>query len=78
MAIRPALTFYGTGRPMNPFVNPRVNREPSRMGILYSGVRTKGEFNRTIKERRVPDINALGKGAVKLQKSLGISVNVTI
>lgn len=78
MAIRPTLTFYGTGRPMNPFVNLRVNREPSRVGILYSGVRTKGEFNRAIKERRVPDINALGKGAVKLQKSLGISVNVTI
>ncbi len=78
MAIRPTLTFYGTGRPMNPFVNLRVNREPSRMGILHSGVRTKGEFNRIIRRKLVPDVNALGKGAVKLQKSLGISVNVTI
>lgn len=78
MAIRPTLTFYGTGRPMNPFVNLRVNREPSRKGILHSGVRTKGEFNRIIKRKLVPDVKSLGAGAVKLQKSLGISVNVTI
>ena len=78
MPMRSVLTFYGTGRPVRPFVNLRVNREPSRKGILYSGVRSVSEFRRIVRSKNVIDFRNLGMGAVKLQKSLGISINVTI
>ena len=78
MAIRNVITFVGTGRPVQPPTNPRLNREPSRAGVVQSGVRTYGEFVELANSKKVIDFRNLGKGAVKLSKSLGISVNVTI
>ena len=77
MAISP-LTFVGTGKPVRPYTNPRINREPSRAGIIQSGVESYGEFVRISKSKKSINFRNIGKGAVNLQKSLGISVNVTI
>ena len=78
MAIKPVITFVGTGSPVSPNTNVFVNREPSSKGVVYSGVRSKGEFNELQVSKAKPDLKTLGKKAVSLQKSLGISVNVTI
>ena len=80
MAMTPPLTFRGTGKPVSPAKYPqiRVNREPMRKGVQQSGVRKYGEFINLVKQQSQVDFRSLGKGAVKLSKSLGISVNVTI
>lgn len=78
MSIRSVMTYIGSGKPMNPAKNLAVNREPSRKGVIASGVRSTGEFNDLIKSKNNVDQKTLGRGAVKLQKSLGISINVTI
>ena len=80
MAMTPPLTFRATGKPVSPAKYPqiRVNREPMRKGVEQSGVRKYGEFTRLLKQQSKVDLRALGRGAVKLSKSLGISVNVTI
>ncbi|MCK4967164.1 hypothetical protein KAS50_09035 [bacterium] len=49
-----------------------------RKGVQQSGVRKYGEFINLVKQQSQVDFRSLGKGAVKLSKSLGISVNVTI
>lgn len=80
MAMMPPLTYRATGKPIRPATYPqiRVNREPTRKGVEQSGVRKFGEFSDLVKQQSQVDLRTLGRGAVKLQKSLGISVNVTI
>ena len=72
------ITFVGTGKPVRPYTNPRINREPSRAGVIQSGVESYGEFVRISNSKKAVNYRNIGKGAVNLQKSLGISVNVTI
>ena len=80
MAMMPPLTFRGTGKPVRPATYPqiRVNREPMRKGVEQSGVQKYGEFTELVKKQSQIDLRSLGSGAVKISKSLGISVNVTI
>ena len=80
MAMMPPLTFVGTGKPVRPATYPQisVNREPMKKGVEQSGVQKYSEFIDTVKRNSQVDLRSLGKGAVKLQKSLGISINVTI
>lgn len=80
MAMTPPLTFRATGKPVSPAKYPqiRLNREPMRKGIEQSGIQKYGEFADLVKKQSQIDFRSLGKGAVKLSKSLGISVNITI
>ncbi|MFC1557510.1 hypothetical protein ACFL6I_08130 [candidate division KSB1 bacterium] len=78
MAIRNELSFIGTGKPMRVNVNPRLDREPLRRGVMLSGIETRREFNQVIKSEIVPNTKELGQAAVKLQNQSGFSVNVKI
>jgi len=78
MAIRADIRFIGTGRPVTPYKNLFVNREPSRKGIVQSGVKSVSEFKNIVYNKQKPDLKTLGRKATALQKSLGISINVTI
>ncbi len=78
MAIRSVIKFVGTGRPVSPVKNVFVNREPSKRGIISSDVRSFGDFKNIVKSRNQTDLKTLGRKAVSLQKSMGVSINVTI
>lgn len=72
------LTFLSSNKPVRP-VRPQIpNREPGRLGIQFSGAVTYGEFVQNIRSFNNLDFRTLGKAAVKLQKSLGISINITV
>ncbi|MFC1477629.1 hypothetical protein ACFL6L_04080 [candidate division KSB1 bacterium] len=73
-----ALRFLSTGKPMRINVNPRLDREPSKRGVRMSGMTTRKEFQQVIKQERTPNSKELGRKAVTLQKSSGLSFNTTI
>ena len=78
MSLAGPLVYYGTGKPVNPVKSLRVNREPSRQGVEMSSARTPSDFNALVKNVRTPSIRELGQNAVRIQKSTGRSVNITI
>ena len=59
------LRFVGTGKSMNPFTNPRINRGPSRKGIEFSGIKSTNELSEKIKQNMLPKISDLGDSAVR-------------
>lgn len=63
---------------MNINTRPSLNRQPSQKGIQMSGIKSRREFAQKISQSRTPNPQSLGRGAVSLQKSSGISINVTI
>ncbi|MCP4725509.1 MAG: hypothetical protein GY863_10755 [bacterium] len=72
------LTFRHSGDPVRPVRPQAVNKEPSMKGIKFAGEVTFSEFSRNIRERSNVGPQELGRGAVRLQKFTGISLNVTI
>lgn len=78
MSLAGPLVYYGTGKPINPIRSLGVNREPSRKGVEMSSARTPSDFNALVKNIRTPSTRELGQSAVKIQKSTGRSVNITI
>lgn len=72
------LTFLSSNDLVRPVRPQAPNREPGRKGIQLSGQVTYGEFVQNIRSLNEISFRELGRSAVKLQNSLGISVNITI
>ncbi|MFC1729087.1 hypothetical protein ACFL6I_02010 [candidate division KSB1 bacterium] len=72
------LTFLHNGKPVRPSRPSPPNREPSKKGVRFSGDVTYKEFIRNKDTRNRVTPQQLGQGAVRLQKSSGISLNITI
>ena len=64
------LRFIGTGKSMNPFTNPKLNRDPSRKGIEFSGIKSTNELGEKLRANMLPKISDLGDGAVKVMRSM--------
>lgn len=79
MTIRIPITFVGTGRPMRPDINILgINREPSRNGVLRSGIKSQKEFQR-MNYGTIPN-EELGRGVGKPLKRVasGKRINLEI
>lgn len=74
MPIPIQLRFIGTGKPLRVNINPRLEREASRNGIVFSGIRSKREFNNVISESK-PSIQEIGNKAVNIARSSGIDLS---
>ncbi|MFC1493565.1 hypothetical protein ACFL6O_06340 [candidate division KSB1 bacterium] len=72
------LTFRHSGEPVRPVRPQAPNRAPSMKGVKFAGEVTFSEFSRNVRELSTFSPQELGRGAVRLQKFTGISVNVTI
>ena len=72
------LTFLHSGEPVRPVRPTTPNREPSMKGVKFAGDVDFSEFSRNIQEQSSFSPQELGQGAVRLQKSTGISLNITI
>jgi len=72
------LTFIGTGKPVRPVTPEGIDRSASRKGIIFSGKTSKGELTAKINSQYALSPKELGDGAVKLSKSMGISINTTV
>jgi len=77
MAIRPVMRNLLTGKPVKPPVDVKLDRAPSRQGVIVSGVRGTTDFNQMKKTRTDLSPEMLGDGAIKVPVSLGKMVNVT-
>ncbi len=71
-----SLRFQGTGKPVRPYTNPRVNREPSRKGISYSGIGSMSEFNKQIAQRTDASPRELGRGAHAVSQRAKAGINI--
>ena len=78
MAIKPVLRQVGTGKPVRSDVAPNVNRNPSRKGVMQSGIASNGEFQNIQRTRTSLNQDMLGDKAVEVVYSLGKRVNVTV
>ena len=65
-----------TGDPVRVNVNPQLNREPGRKGIIYSGLESTREFHQLVRNETVPSIQDLGNKAVTVLRSTGIDLRV--
>ncbi len=72
------LTFLHSNKPLRPYRPQAPNRAPGMKGIQMSGDTSYGEFASKIKQINNMSPLELGSKAVELQKSSGISINVTI
>jgi len=72
------ITFIGTGKPVSPSPPQRIDRSASSKGITFSGGKSARELMSKIRANIEMTPKELGDGAVKLSKSMGISINVTI
>jgi len=70
--------FIGTGRPISPQINPRLNRDASRSGVLKSGVRTVREFQQMIQTNLQIQPRQLGQNASDIARSFQSGVDYTI
>jgi len=70
------LRFFGTGRSMNPYSNPTINREPSRRGVEFSGIKSPGELEQKLRQKLVPNVYELGDAAVSIARQSGNRVNL--
>ncbi|MFC1554935.1 hypothetical protein ACFL7D_09890 [candidate division KSB1 bacterium] len=70
------LRFIATGKPMTPDINPKIDREASRKGVMQSGVETRGDLNRLIQEEIVPSLMEIGRNATKVVSSKGAGIDV--
>ncbi len=77
MAIRPVIRNIVTGKPVKPEVNVRLDRTPSRVGVLYSGVKKTSEFQQLKQAKITLTPENLGDGAVRIPYSSGKRVNLT-
>jgi len=68
------LRFVGTGKPVRVNVNPRVERDTSRNGVKFSGIKTKRELNDVTKASK-PNVQELGNKAVNIPRSSGIDLS---
>ncbi len=73
MAIRPVLRFVGTGKPATPNINPRVDRQASRRGVMMSGIDTNGEFNQVIKQERQNSPQQIASAALAVPNKAGVN-----
>ncbi len=73
MAIRPVLRFVGTGKPATANVNPRVERDASRKGVMMSGIDTNGEFKQIVKQDRQNSPQELANSAVQVPRKAGVN-----
>jgi len=72
------LTFISNGKPVNPAPPAGIDRTPSRNGIMFTGSSSTREFQQKVRAKNSMTPQELGSNAVKISKSLGISVNITI
>ncbi len=73
-----SLRFHGTGKLMSPAPPRGINRSASWKGIKSSGNKSTRELKHAIKANNHLAPTQLGKAAVKIMKSQGISVNITL
>ena len=78
MAISPALTFIGNGRPTRPATISGLNRESSARAIRLTTPRTLKEFRASVSREFQPDIRAVGRQAVAISKITGQGVDITV
>ncbi len=71
------INFLGTGRPITPNTNPSINREPSRRGVQYSGIKNVREFQQLISSKLDIKPDELGKGASEIRRAFGSNMNIT-
>jgi len=69
--------FFGTGRPVTPQTNPRLNRDASRKGILQSGIRTISDFQQIIDQKLDVKPADLGRNAADIAQSFRSGIDVT-
>ena len=74
MPIPIQLRFIGTGKPLRVNINPRLEREASRKGVVFSGIKTKREFNNVVSDLK-PSVEELGNKAVNIARSTGIDLS---
>ncbi len=72
------LRFFGTGKLMNPSPPGRLNRSAGMKAIRLSGGKSTREMKQKMQENNSIDPRQLGQAAVKITKSQGISVNITV
>lgn len=72
------IRFIGNGQPVNPVKNPRIDREPTKNGIKFSGVTTAREFQQNIRSKlNIPPIE-IGKNAVNILRSSKNGFDTTV
>ena len=77
MAIVTALTFIGTGRPIRPRTPTTINREASARAIRITTPKNVSEMQAVMVSKYQPDTLSVGRQAVAIIKSSGLSVNIT-
>ncbi|MFC1733095.1 hypothetical protein ACFL6I_22580 [candidate division KSB1 bacterium] len=69
------IRFVGTGRPINPRTNPRLDRNASRTGVQQSGVKNVREFQELISRKLdIPPVE-LGRNASTISRTIGSRVD---
>jgi len=76
MSIVPPMHNPLTGNPVRVNVNPHIDREPSRKGIVYSNMKSTKDLNQLIKNESMPTFNDLGDKAVTIMRSTGIDFRI--
>ena len=77
-SLTPVLRFIHNGKPVNPSPPRPPSRDALRKGIMFSSNETTGELKAMIKQKNQVTPQEIGDGAVKILKSLGLSVNITV
>ena len=72
------LTFLHSNKPVSPAKPRPIDRTPGQKGIRMSGKVSFREFQNNIHSDAEVSPQQLGRGAVRLLKSSGISVNIVI
>lgn len=67
MATQP-IRFLGTGTPVSPVKNPRINREPTKRGIEFSGVTSARELKKNIQSKLNVPPTEIGRSAVTISR----------
>ena len=70
------LYFLGTGRPIRPSTNPKLDREPSRNGVIFSGVTTSKEFQQNISQRLDIPATEIGRKASTIPRAIQQGIDV--
>ena len=76
--LKPVMTFLHNGKRMSPSPPQPPDRSALRKGVVFSGNKSVIELNSLLKQSGQLNPQELGDGAVRIMKSLGMSVNITI
>ncbi len=72
------MTFLHNNRPIRPVAPRAPDRSAGFNGIRFSGDVKFSDFKRNLDAKSTLSFRELGRGAVRLQKSTGRSINVTV